>query len=391
MKTNIWILIVLLGGGVVAWASAGWRTDGTGRYPDAKPKVQWDEKTNVAWRADLGAWSNATPLVVGDRVFVQVERTGIVCVNAADGKTLWRDDLGYDKLDVKMNLPRTHDDNGYSTPTPATDGSRIYVAFGTGVVACYDLEGNRRWARFLEQPKAGWGHSSSPVVVDGKVLIGITQLFALDAEDGAEAWKAAVAASWGTPAIAKIGNESVAFMPTGQAVRVRNGKILATLPSKLEYNSPVIADGMIFYISGASAAYRLPEAIVGEKIDVAQAWRAELPRERYYASPLVHDGRIYAVTRGGELSVLDAATGKSLHSRRLIPDGRAGDNNIYSSVTLAGEHILIGSARGVTYVLKSNATADLVGENRTEGYRGCPVFVGDTMYLRAGRFLYRIE
>ena len=37
--------------------------------------------------------------------------------------------------------PSTHGTNGYSSPTPVSDGQNVFVLFGTGVAACYDLDG----------------------------------------------------------------------------------------------------------------------------------------------------------------------------------------------------------------------------------------------------------
>jgi len=48
------------------------------------------ESRNVRWTAPLPSWSNATPVVVGDRVFVTSEPDELVCVNRADGRILWR-------------------------------------------------------------------------------------------------------------------------------------------------------------------------------------------------------------------------------------------------------------------------------------------------------------
>jgi hypothetical protein len=47
----------------------GWRTDGTGRYPDAQPPTEWSAQSNVVWKTPLPKPSNATPILVGDRLF----------------------------------------------------------------------------------------------------------------------------------------------------------------------------------------------------------------------------------------------------------------------------------------------------------------------------------
>ena len=41
----------------------GWRTDGTGRYPKAKPPLEWSTKKNVVWKTPMPGWSGGTPVV----------------------------------------------------------------------------------------------------------------------------------------------------------------------------------------------------------------------------------------------------------------------------------------------------------------------------------------
>jgi len=57
-------------------AIVGWRTDGTGTYPKANPLTKWSTTQNVIWKTPLAKWSNATPIIVGDRLFVCGEPVG---------------------------------------------------------------------------------------------------------------------------------------------------------------------------------------------------------------------------------------------------------------------------------------------------------------------------
>ncbi|MCD6405198.1 MAG: hypothetical protein J7M19_05190 [Planctomycetes bacterium] len=49
-------------------------------------------------------------------------------------------------------LARKHDTNGYSSATPVTDSDYVWAVYSTGVVVCYDIEGNLQWARYIEKP-----------------------------------------------------------------------------------------------------------------------------------------------------------------------------------------------------------------------------------------------
>src|SRR5476651_537631 len=66
------------------------RNDFTGHFPATNTPVFWSEDQNVAWRTPLKAKSNASPIIVGDRVVVLEEPSTIVCIKKADGAELWR-------------------------------------------------------------------------------------------------------------------------------------------------------------------------------------------------------------------------------------------------------------------------------------------------------------
>lgn len=69
----------------------GFRADGSGAWPGAKPVTSWDSKTgkNIAWKAPMPAPSFSTPVVAGHRVFVVSDPNWLTCVDANDGKVLW--------------------------------------------------------------------------------------------------------------------------------------------------------------------------------------------------------------------------------------------------------------------------------------------------------------
>ncbi len=63
--------------------------DGTGNFPRATPTLEWSATHHVRWRAPMPSWSNGSPILVGDRIFVTSEPDRLLCLGAADGKVLW--------------------------------------------------------------------------------------------------------------------------------------------------------------------------------------------------------------------------------------------------------------------------------------------------------------
>ena len=88
-------------------------------------------------------------------------------------------------------------DIGYAGFTPVTDGRFVCVFFGMGVSACYDLGGRRQWIRVDSRPLVEHGISSSPLLVDGKMIVFNRDLMAFDARTGQLAWQAPIVSHQG--------------------------------------------------------------------------------------------------------------------------------------------------------------------------------------------------
>jgi outer membrane protein assembly factor BamB len=74
----------------------GWRGDGTGRFPGAKPPTKWSRTSNgtkpessgIMWMTPVPAGASA-PIVVGDRIFFGFDPYGLICISKTDGHILW--------------------------------------------------------------------------------------------------------------------------------------------------------------------------------------------------------------------------------------------------------------------------------------------------------------
>jgi outer membrane protein assembly factor BamB len=412
-------------------------------------------------------WSNSSPVVVSDRLFVCAEPTTLVAVDTKDGKILWQKTNTY--LDVlseeeaakaredeakaqqlakekqrieaeiqklqkelqagpnvlddpdqaeekrkgiedkvkglkeqvsklqaqaetfsKYKLPATHPVNGYSSPTPVTDGKVVCVVFGTGVASSYDLEGNRKWAKMLLKPPQEWGHSASPLLVGDRFLAHIgDHLIALNKENGEELWRTPARVGWGSAIGTRVGHEDVVVTPDGDILRVRDGRKIAAGIGSLTYNAPVANSGIVYFVDGerTSLALRLPqEAADSIRPEVLWSVKDTIAKERYYASPVALGGVIYGIMQRNVLSALDAATGERVYDRNMD----LGGGTVFPSITAAGNYLFVSSDSGTTIVLEAGREYKEVAANHLEAFRSCPVFVGDRIYIRAHKTLYCI-
>ena len=123
----------------------------------------------------MPAWSGSTPIVWGDRVFLNVaddlqDRGGdqpasVVRRSRRRGTVLWQRPLGGgNHQERKQNM---------STPSPVTDGTRVWVMTGTGILKAFDFAGKELWMRDIQKDYGrfglNWGYGSSPLL-DGDAL-----------------------------------------------------------------------------------------------------------------------------------------------------------------------------------------------------------------------------
>ena len=446
----------------------GWRTDGTGKYPSANPPTVWAKDKGIVWKTPLPSWSNASPILVGDRLFVCSEPDTLLCINAVDGTILWQkthgiyadiitaeqaaqvkearaqgvelrkqhaasqkelDALGaqlkqrpddaalkaslaekkkecdrirhviehdIDAVVSKWSQPPSHGDNGYSTPTPVSDGKYVYVLFTTGVAACYDLEGNRKWIKRVENPAFCYGYSSSPLLCGDKLLVHLHSLTALSTATGQVLWNAQVSTRFGTSLIVTVGGEPVMLAPDGTLVRVSDGKIIAKGFADWDIvcccSSPVVEAGVAYltdkyFVRAVRLPVQIPETLKWEPL--WESKRNATGKGWYYASPAVHDGLVYLTGphNTGTLTVLDAATGQMVYERKLQFGGFCW---LYPSVTLAGKHLFASSETGVTFVFEPGREYKEIARNTLERFDSTPIFNGKRMYVRARNNMYCI-
>jgi outer membrane protein assembly factor BamB len=379
--------------------AVGWRGDGSGVYADADPVSAWDsdEKKGVLWKVKIGT-GYSSPVATGNRVFVAVEQEKLVCVDATTRKVLWEKNNGFEDLpkDLGVEEKRYPTSAGFATPTPVTDGKHVWASFGTGIVACYDLDGNRKWIVWLNNPQqVEYGRCASPVLVEGKLVVTAGHLVALDPATGKTLWTCEDAAeSYGTPAVARIGPDGIGVLitATGDVVRVSNGEAVDKGLASCSYNSPVVSNGVVYFIDGRSVAFKLPGKL-GEKAGFKKLWQTDLEGE-FYSSPVVKDGIVYGAANDGFLHAVDAEKGAEIYKQQLDMASAAAmpgmpPGNLYPSLAVAGGKLFVSNDRGQTIVVEPGRTFKQIAKNYIEEGTGAgPAFSGKLLYLRGGEDLY---
>ena len=419
--------------------AAGWRHDGTGRFPNTNPPVSWSKDNNVTWKVELPGRSLASPVVVGQRVYVTSDPAEVICLSIGDGQTVWQKSHEYadvfgdtkgrmieanlelaqkvrkqkdelnrkrgeakkageigkqEQLQKQIELleqryreltvfpPKPGGDTGNSTSTPVSDGQNIFAVFATGIVSSHSLDGKRNWVTFIDGARGD--HSASPLLVDGKLIVHLRDLVALHPKDGKVVWRVKSEERHGSPVAARVGNDSALVTAAGDVIRTSDGEIVAKRQFRLGHNSPIVEGGVVYLLEdGASKALQLPRDLGSEtKLDVR--WETSSSRANQLASPVYHEGLLYGVSERGILAVTDAKSGERIYRKRLDFDG----GRVDASLCLAGGLLYVSNTRGTTLVLRPGHTFQQVAKNDLEGFSSSLAFAGDRLYIRTSRHLF---
>ena len=165
----------------------------------------------------------------------------------------------------------------------------MYSVFGHGIVSAHALDGTRKWIRYLETPSIKYASASSPVLAGGLLIVQLNDLIALDPKTGDKVWQTKLDAKHATPFVSQIEGTDILVHPSGAIVRASDGKILAKDLFNAKHASPLVHDGVIYaHLEDKFLACQLPR---DSSSPPKLLWEAEATHGGYtIASPVLHQG-----------------------------------------------------------------------------------------------------
>jgi outer membrane protein assembly factor BamB len=292
--------------------------------------------------------------------------------------------------------PKTHDTNGYASMTCFSDGKYIYSCNGLGIVTKHDLDGNRVWGKFMERPDHNWGNAVSPQIVDGKLIVRISDYTALDPETGDELWRVKDPHTFGTPASFEVEGQWYLYTVRGELIRVRDGKKLKSQDWTIEqktfafFNTPFVDGNRVYVVHGAAGiqgdVYCMEIPDTAKEVDsqgLKQIWHTVASKERYYVSPVSHEGLLYIMSMGDVFQALDTNTGEIVYSEKIAGmKGRA-----FSGILLVDGKLFVGEEDGTAVFIQPGSEYKELARFNLGENRSTPIFDGDTAYLRTREHL----
>ncbi|MBI3849741.1 MAG: PQQ-binding-like beta-propeller repeat protein [Verrucomicrobia bacterium] len=317
---------------------------------DAKTgKEFWRVPFSDMYGDEWGVGPRSTPIMDGDRVYVQSCRGEFRCLNLADGKVLWgtsfTKDFGIVFVGSKVleGTARRRGNNG----SGVVDGDRIYVPVGCtdgATIVCY----NKRTGAMLWKSQNDEAAFSSLMVA---TLAGVKHVVMLDDE-------------------ALIG------------VNADNGKLLWRLPletyAKRHVATPVIFGETVMVNSHTFGLLCFKIIKEGDKIKAVEKWANE-DLKINIATPVVVGNYVYSHGPRKDFVCADALTGKLLWLH-----GGFGEN--YSSIIVLGKNLLVLTDLGELILIAGDpAKYTELGRTHVCGKTWShPAFADGKLYVREG-------
>jgi outer membrane protein assembly factor BamB len=411
---------------------------GTGEAPGGDPPSTWSEKDNVRWKVSVPGSGASTPIVWGDTIYLQAsiptgelkdtkqnftidfQKTGesvykgqayvqsrqdhafqLLALDRTTGATRWTRTLR-----VEQPQEGRHPTNTWASASPATDGEHIIAFFGSRGLYGLDMTGTVLWEKDFGEmdTRNGWGEGASPALHGNRVVLtwdheGSSFIVVLDKATGREIWRRdrEEPTTWATPLVVRAGGRTQVITNGTRRVRsydLESGEVIWEGPG-LTFNSipsPVFGGGIAYLTSGFQGSALLAVDLARARGTIANGSGLLWSRDRdtpYVASPLLYRGSLYVFKHlSGILTVLDAKSGEVQHGPSRLQDVP----DLYASPVAANGRIYIAGRDGAIVVLKHGAPPEPVAVNRLDdGFDASPAIVGDELYLRGRKSLYRIS
>ena len=388
MKHSIAILTLTLVMGTAPAFAENWPQfrgpTGQGVSSEKNLPLKWSAAENVAWRAELPGESWSSPIVWGERVFLTTATDNgascrVLSLDRQTGKILW------DK-EVFQQVPRHKQQrNTFATPTPATDGARVYACFGDGSFAALNFAGEIVWTNHDYKFYGEHGLGSSPILYRGLLIMARdgssegedkklgwqkpwdqARIIALDAKTGKERWlgqRGLSRISHGVPAIWEHDGKAEVISEAGDVVQgfdVLTGERLWSneVIGEGKVPSTVIGDGLVFTCGGWGGKETIKAFKLGGQGDQKESqlvWEQKkgMPKvpSMLYVKP-----HLFAITDGGVASCMKAETGE------LVWQERVGGNFSATPVAAEGRIYFLGD-NGETTIIEAGPEFKVLAKN----------------------------
>jgi outer membrane protein assembly factor BamB len=389
---------------------------GVGLTTETDLPVRWGgpERENVLWQSPLVGSGHASPIVWGDRLFVTTVRWPegtadrkkaipehhILSYRAADGALLW--DSRIDPGPWLRDDFRSGPGGGYAAPTPATDGKRVYCAFGSSVVAALDFDGKTVWRKEVIPHTFDVTLGTSPVLHGGRLILLCamakpedSRAIAWNAESGEVAWETklpGMAFGHSTPVIVETGGRSTMIVLASgmsqapdalRGLDPSTGERLWSCAGAGDAASPAFGSGVIYFDSGRGGP-GTAVALDGPK-EPRKLWTVPQVPEGI-CSPVIAGDHVYRLHAPDVLKCWKLQTGEPAGVRRL-----EGITTTWASPVATPEGRIYFASAGKSFVVEAGPELKVLATNDlADPGHASPAVSGGRLFLVGEKIVHCI-
>jgi outer membrane protein assembly factor BamB len=362
---------------------------------------------NLIWNRPLEGLAWSSPIYWKAKLYLTnavPDKDGNVslralAIDAASGKVDW--DIEVFSQDAK-SAPRIHPKNSHASPTPITEGERVYVHFGHLGTAALDFNGKILWKNEKHSFRPQHGNGGSPALVDDLIIFtadgsDTQNIIALNKITGENAWKTPrkttpkMGFSFGTPIIMSGEKGKVVVTPASDIIAgydVKTGKEIWRCNYPGGYSlipRPLVGYGLLYFATGYNTPSVHALKLEGEG-DITSKIQWSIKKDAPHTpSMLLVDEMIFMFSDRGIATCAEAKTGKVLWSERL--------KSPFSSSPLYDESsklIYQPGEDGTIYIFPATSTYQepkliKLGEKTF----ACPIGVDGNLYIRTEKRLLK--
>ncbi len=383
------------------------------------------EGNNLRWKAPYGG--RTTPIIQNGRAYF-IGRDGegvheqerVVCLDADTGKFVAEHRFNVFHTDiVSVRL-------GWTTVCGDPETGNIYAHGTQGLLFCFDKDLKIVWQKSMTEEFgriSGYGgRVTSPIIDDDLLILGIinaswgeqaiggNRFVAMNKKNGKIVWWSSTGFAvrdtyYSTPVVATIKGERLLISGGGDggvhAFKVKTGeRVWSHLFGPGSINCAPVVSGNLVYIgqgeeNDASSTQGAVLCLDGSQVTNLQpklVWQKDGIKAKF-ASPIIHEDRLYICGDVGTLHCLDAKTGKEYW------DFQYGKNTKGSPV-LADGKIYIAEVNSKFHILKPGADAcerlhaqffRKTGKGEDIEVNGSPAIANGRVYFMTGTEFYCLE
>ncbi|MGO9199369.1 MAG: PQQ-binding-like beta-propeller repeat protein [Limisphaerales bacterium] len=370
-----------------------WRGPSRDGKADFKVPTTWPKELTKKWQVTVGD-GVSTPALADGKLYVFTRENGkevARCLDAATGKELWRDKEAYEVAAVGgpasgYTGPRS---------SPAVGNGKVITYGVRGTLSCFDAASGKLLWRKDSTPDA-WPMfftSSSPVIENGVCIAQIGgqkdgAIVALDLATGGEKWKwTGDGSAYSSPILGTIAGMKVAVAQSDKRLVVVNftdGKLLwetsfaGSGMGGMNSATPIL-DGQTLIFSGTgrgTKAVKLEKQ--GDTLSATELW-SNRDNSIQYNSPVLKDGLIYGLSARDAVFCINEKDGKTAWTSPI--SGKRG----FGSIVDAGSALCLLTPAGNLVAFEPSdkdfkqVATYKVAEGDTTAY---PILTGNQIFVK---------